>query len=100
MVPEAVELIDVDSEIQPDNSFPEAYAIYVILSHEPSAEWQREFARICQLRVATRKRVITVVGSRLRIVVSPTDHLETVLRHVQAAVHQTNASLEQSQSTR
>lgn len=91
---EPVRILELDSEIQPDNTFPNAHAIYLILSHEPSAAWQREFVRVCRIRVATRRRPITVVGDRLRIVIDPTEHLESVLRTLQEAVTLTNQRLE------
>ena len=68
---ESIHVVAVDHEIQPDNSFPDAHAIYLILSEEPSDRWIKEFEHVCRLRVATRRRTITVVGNRLRVVISP-----------------------------
>jgi|SRR5690625_3359715 len=90
---ERIELIEVDSYIQPDNSAPRAHAIYVILSTVPSDEWQRMFEYVCSLKVATRRRLITIVNDRLRVVIRPTDHLETVFRQLQEAVATTNERL-------
>lgn len=88
-----VSIVDIDHEVLPDNSFPGAHAFYLLLSEEPSATWQREFEHVCRLKVATRRRVLSIVGTRLRVVVKPTEHIETVLREVQAAVVQTNSRL-------
>lgn len=96
MATQHISIVDVDSEIQPDNSFPNAHAIYLILSETPPTEWLREFEYVCKLKVATRKRNITVVENRLRLVVSPTEHLESLLRPVQQAVHMTNERVSQA----
>lgn len=91
-----ITIVDIDDEVLPDNSFPGAHAFYLLLSAEPSADWQREFEHVCRLKVATRRRVLSIVGSRLRVVVKPTEHIQTVLRHVQEAVATTNARLAES----
>lgn len=90
-----VRIVEVAGEVQPDNSFPDAHAIYLVLSHEPSAAWQRAFDEVCRLKVATRHRPITVVGDRLRVVIAPTEHLQTVVNTVQAAVRLTNERIAQ-----
>lgn len=90
---EEIRIVDVDQEIQPDNSFRNAHAIYLILSDEPSDRWIKEFEHVCRLRVATRGRTITVVGSRLRVVVSPSEHLTSVLQPIHEAIQMTNERL-------
>lgn len=93
MASETIHVLDVDQEIQPDNSFRDAHAIYLILSAEPSDRWIKEFEHVRRLRVATRRRVITVVGSRLRVVVAPNEHLQSVLQPIQEAIRTTNERL-------
>jgi len=87
-----VEITYLEDRIVPDNSFDEAYAIYLALSYEPPLAWQDEFHR--QMEREVRPRITSFVGPKLRVVISRKDNLESVLHQMQRLVRKTNILLD------
>ncbi len=87
-----IEIVDLDPEVVPDNSFDEAYAIYLTLSYDPPYEWQLHFERLMEREV--RQRTISFVPKRLRVVITRRDNLEMILRQMNALARQTNIDLD------
>lgn len=85
-----VRLIDTDSVVEPDGTFPGAYGIYLILSRVPDPAWQQEFERQWQLAPHGVKRRMTVIEDRLRITVGPRDHLAELMALAEELVEKTN----------
>lgn len=90
--PFPVEIVDVEETIMPDNSFEEAYAIYLRLSHEPPLEWEDAFERLMDQEV--RRRIVSFVGAKMRVVISRRDNLEMVLRQMEKLTRRTNVMLD------
>lgn len=87
-----VEIVDLEPEVVPDNSFDEAYAIYLRLSYDPPYEWQLHFERLMAREV--RQRTISFVPNKLRVVISRRDNLDMILRQMNALTRQTNIALD------
>lgn len=87
-----VEIVDLEPEVVPDNSFDEAYAIYLRLSHDPPLEWQLHFEKL--MRQQVHQRTVSFVPNKLRVVISRRDNLEMVLRQMNKLTRQTNIHLD------
>lgn len=87
-----LEIIEVEDTIVPDNSFEEAYAIYLRLNYEPPHEWEAAFDRLMADEV--RHRTVTFVGAKMRVVISRRDNLDMVLRQLQGLVRRVNVRLD------
>lgn len=87
-----VEIIELAPEVLPDNSFDDAYAIYLVLSYDPPLEWQRHFERLMEREV--RQRIVSFVPGKLRVVVSRRDNLAMVLDQMTALARRTNIELD------
>lgn len=92
---ERVQVLDVDDYTEPAAE-PGYYAIYLLLSHEPSAEWQACFAREWQRIPTGLKRMATVVQNRLRIEIHGDDMLREQVEFGAALVARTNDALAKS----
>jgi len=90
--PYPIEIVEVEPLIVPDNSFEEAYAIYIRLSHEPPLEWEDAFERLMAQEV--RQRIVSFVGAKMRVVISRRDNLEMVLRQLAALTRKANVTLD------
>lgn len=71
-----IKLIDTD-KLEKDDSFPLAYAFYIVLDKEPDPTWRS----LCADNLIM-ERAITIVGNKLRLVTSDSDDIE---RHVKSA---------------
>lgn len=89
---EPVAITHVEERVVPDNSFDDAYAIYLGLSYEPPLLWQEAFHRL--MAREPEPRITSFVGPKLRVVVGPKDNLESVLRQVAHVVRKTNLELD------
>lgn len=87
--PERVEILDVDDYTEPAAE-PGYYAIYLRLSHEPSAEWQACFDQEWRRIPTGLKRVATVVQDRLRIEIHGNDMLREQVDFGAHLVERTN----------
>lgn len=87
-----IEITDLEPEVVPDNSFDEAYAIYLQLSYDPPLNWQLRFEQL--MRQEVRQRTISFVPNKLRVVISRRDNLEMVLRQMNSLARQTNIDLD------
>mgnify|MGYP001263488996 CR=1 FL=1 len=83
-----VEIVKLEDQVVPDNSFDDAYAIYLRLSYEPPLAWQETFEALMEQEV--RHRITSFVGARLRVVISRRDNLEMVLRQMNRLVRKAN----------
>jgi len=90
--PAPVEIIELEERVVPDNSFDEAYAIYLSLSCEPSLEWEEAFLAL--MEEEPRRRIVSFVGDKMRVVISRKDNLEMVLRQMTALARRTNIKLD------
>ena len=87
-----VEIVDLESKVLPDNSFEDAYAIYLRLSYDPPLPWQKRFEHLMEREV--RHRIVSFVPNKLRVVISRRDNLEMVLRQMNTLARQTNIDLD------
>ena len=93
-----VRLVDIDPRVEPDNTFPGACGVYLVLSTDPGIQWAREFERQWKMAPHGVKRRMTVVGDRLRITLGPRDHVEEVLSIAADLVEKTNRAFNSSSS--
>lgn len=89
---ERVELVDVDEYTEPAAE-PDYYAIYLRLSHEPSAAWRDSFTQQWQRVPTGLKRVVTVVGDRLRLEIHGDDMVQEHIDFVAELVNRANGAL-------
>lgn len=94
---ERVELVDVDDYTEPAEE-PDYYAIYLRLSHEPSALWQTCFMNEWKRVPTGLKRVATVVGDRLRVELHGDDMVQEHLDFVAELVNRANGALRRNTS--
>lgn len=87
-----IEILELEEKFVPDNSFDEAYAIYLRLSREPPLEWEEVFESLMMQEV--RQRITSFVGNRLRVVVSRRDNLDMIIRQMSRLVRQANIKLD------
>jgi len=87
-----VSIIELEDRVVPDNSFDDAYAIYLRLSYDPPLVWQERFEALMQREV--QPRIVSFVGHALRVVITRKDNLESLMRQLSALVRQTNIELD------
>ena len=89
-----VEIVALEPDVVPDNSFDGAYAIYLRLSYDPPLAWQRHFERLMDREV--RRRIVSFVPGKLRVVISRRDNLTLVLDQMSELARRTNIDLDAS----
>lgn len=87
-----VEITHLEERVVPDNSFDDAYAIYLALSYEPPLPWQEAFERLMAREVSPR--ITSFVGPRLRVVIGRKEDLKSVLYQIEGLVRKTNIELD------
>lgn len=90
--PERVEILDVDDYTEPAAE-PGYYAIYLRLSHEPSAEWRAQFDQEWRRIPTGLKRVASVVQNRVRIEIHGNDMLREQIDFAVHLVERTNEAV-------
>ena len=90
--PLPVKIFELEETVVPDNSFEGAYAIYLRLSCAPPLEWEDAFGRL--LEQEGRRRIVSFIGSKMRVVISPRDNLKAVLRQMEDLARRTNVLLD------
>lgn len=93
--PERVEVIDVDDYTEPAIE-PDYYAIYLRLSHEPSAAWQACFEREWRRIPTGLKRNASIVQDRLRIEIHGDDMVREQVDFGANLVERTNEAFAKS----
>lgn len=88
--PERVQVLEVDDYTEPAAE-PGHYAIYLRLSHEPSAAWKECFEREWRRIPTGLKRKATVVQNRVRIEIHGDDMLREQVDFGADLVERTNA---------
>lgn len=94
---ERVEVIEVDDYTEPAAA-PGYYAIYLRLSHEPSAAWQACFQREWQRIPTGLKRAATIVRDRVRLEIHGDDMVREQVDFGADLVERTNAAFARMQS--
>lgn len=89
---ERVSAVDVDAYTEPAEE-EGYYAIYVRLSHEPSAAWQQCFMDEWRRVPTGLKRNISVLDERLRVEIHGDDNLQEQLDFVVELVNRANGAL-------
>ncbi|HHV62109.1 MAG TPA: hypothetical protein GXX51_05665 [Firmicutes bacterium] len=86
-----VNLLEIDLEnIEKDNSFPAAYAFYLLLDRTPDPKWVEFFNAEFEGDPYVMKRTVTVKGNRLRVVTADSDDLQGHVDFVKRMVNEAN----------
>lgn len=96
--PERVTVVDVEDYTEPA-ARDGYYAIYLRLSHEPSARWRAFFDQEWKRVPTGLKRDATIVTDRVRIEIHGDDMLQEQLDFAGELVHRTNIALAAANST-
>lgn len=91
---ETVQLVDVDDYTEAAAE-PGWYAVYIKMSREPGSEWQQCFEEEWRKVPTGLKRVVTVIGDRLRVEVHGDDMLQEQLDFVSELVNRANNALKE-----
>ncbi len=84
----------VDSEqIEKDDSFPKAYAFYIVLSQTPDPIWFELFISRYENTFYNLKREMTIHGGRIRVVTAPGEE-ENHVRFFRRLVEETNKDVD------
>lgn len=86
-----IKIKSIDAEkLEKDDSFPSAYAFYVILDEEPDSMWRYLFDDNWRSALYAIKRVITIEGDKLRLVTADSDDIERHVKFAKQLIEQTN----------
>lgn len=86
-----IQIVELEDGLHPDNTLPNSFAIYIKLNAEPRLVWQDEFEK--QLKMESRRRVVTFPGAKMRVVVTHRDTLDTLFQLLRRLVDRTNRKL-------
>jgi len=92
---EQVTVVDLDDYTEPAAD-PGFYAIYLRLSHAPSARWQARFVEEWRRVPTGMKRAAAVVHDRIRLEIHGDDLVREQLNFVVELVQRTNAAMAQA----
>lgn len=86
-----IKIKSIDTEkLEKDDSFPSAYAFYIILDREPDSMWRYIFNDNWKSALYLMKRMITIEGNMLRLITSDSDDVEGHVKFAKQLVEQTN----------
>lgn len=88
-----IQAVDPD-RIEKDDSFPKAYAFYVVLTTTPDPIWVELFISQYENRFYNLKREMTIHGDRIRVVTAPGEE-ENHVRFFRQLVDETNKQVDE-----
>ena len=88
-----IQAVDTD-RIEKDDSFPKAYAFYIVLTSAPDPIWVELFVSQYENRFYNLKREMTTHGDRIRVVTAPGEE-ENHVRFFRELVNETNKQVDE-----